>query len=233
MRRRCAEGSSIGGEMKNKTLFVTGGNEGIGLATALLFAEQGVNVAIMGRRADRNARARDAISAKGVKSIAITGDVSSGAAMSDAVKQVLDTFGGLHFAFNNAGVSDVPTPFVQSTEADYDRLMGINLKGIWLAMKYELPAIAVSGGGSIVNTGFQHQHRRHADAAPLCCQQARCPGPYEIGRAGICQVGRTRKCRLPRGYRRHGHVQQRVGYGAGVREGAAARHTDGPMRQAA
>src|SRR5882757_4912983 len=139
--------------MKNKTLFVTGGNEGIGLATALLFAEQGVNVAIMGRRADRNARARDAISAKGVKSIAITGDVSSGAAMSDAVKQVLDTFGGLHFAFNNAGVSDVPTPFVQSTEADYDRLMGINLKGIWLAMKYELPAIAVSGGGSIVNTG--------------------------------------------------------------------------------
>ena len=139
--------------MKNKTLFITGGNEGIGLATALLFAEQGVNVAIMGRRADKNAEAQKQIVARGVKCIAITGDVASEHDMANAIKQVTDTFGGLHFAFNNAGVVAVPKPFPQLTSDDFDSLIGVNLKGVWLSMKYELPAIVASGGGSIVNTG--------------------------------------------------------------------------------
>ena len=139
--------------MKNKALFVTGGNEGIGLATALLFAEQGVNVTIMGRRADRNAEAQKQIAAKGVKCIAINGDVTSEDDMSGAIERVVGTFGGLHFAFNNAGVVATPKPFPQLTSEDFDYTIGINLKGAWLGMKYELPAIVASGGGSIVNTG--------------------------------------------------------------------------------
>lgn len=136
-----------------KTLFVTGGNEGIGLATALLFAEQGNNIAIMGRRADKNAEAKKLIAAKGAKCLAITGDVSSEQDTADAIKQVTDTFGGLNFAFNNAGIVAAPKPFTESTSADFDHLIGINLKGVWLSMKYELPAIIASGGGSIVNCG--------------------------------------------------------------------------------
>lgn len=139
--------------MKNKTLFITGGNEGIGLGTALLFAEQGVNIAIMGRRADKNTEAQKQIAAKGVKCLAITGDVASEQDMVNAIKQVTDTFGGLHFAFNNAGVVADPKPFPELTEADFDYQIGINLKGVWLSMKHVLPAILASGGGSIVNCG--------------------------------------------------------------------------------
>jgi NAD(P)-dependent dehydrogenase (short-subunit alcohol dehydrogenase family) len=135
--------------MKDKTLFVTGGNEGIGLATATLFAAQGVNVAIMSRRADKNAEAQQLIAAKGVKCIAITGDVTSEDDMARAIQQVTDTFGGLHFAFNNAGVVATPKPFPQLTIEDFDYTIGINLKGAWLGMKYELPAIIASGGGSM------------------------------------------------------------------------------------
>lgn len=139
--------------MKGKTLFITGGNEGIGLATALLFAEQGVNVAIMGRRADKNAEAQKQIAARGVKCLVICGDVASEQDVAGAIRQVTDRFGGLHFAFNNAGVLAAPVPFTELTEKDFDYLIGINLKGVWLSMKYELTAILASGGGSIVNCG--------------------------------------------------------------------------------
>lgn len=139
--------------MKDKTLFVTGGNFGIGLATALLFAEQGVNIAIMGRRADKNAQAQKAIEAKGVKCIAITGDVAKEQDVADAIARVVNTFGGLHFGFNNAGVASMTKPLRKQTTEDFEREVGINLKGAWLCMKLELPLIEKSGGGCVVNTG--------------------------------------------------------------------------------
>lgn len=139
--------------MKNKTILITGGNEGIGLATAIVFAKQGANVAIMGRRADKNAAALKAVEATGAKCIAITGDVSKAADMSAAVKKTVDTFGGLHFGFNNAGIPGSHELFAEASEDDFDSIMAVNVKGVWLAMKYELPAIKASGGGAIVNTG--------------------------------------------------------------------------------
>ena len=139
--------------MKNKTIFISGGNEGIGLATALEFSKQGANVAIMGRRAEKNAQAEKIIVESGANCLAITGDVTDENSVADAVKQVSDTFGGLHFGFNNAGVVAHPIPFSDLSSEDFDRVININLKGAWLCMKYELPAIVASGGGCIVNTG--------------------------------------------------------------------------------
>lgn len=139
--------------MKNKTVFITGGNEGIGLATALAFAQQGVNIAIFGRRNDKNTAAKKQIEAAGVKCIAIDGDVVDETAIADAIKRTTDTFGGLNYAFNNAGVSGRTAPFNAQGLDEFDRLININLKGVWLSMKYELPAMLASGGGSIVNTG--------------------------------------------------------------------------------
>ena len=138
---------------KNKTIFVTGGNEGIGLAAALLFAEHGSNVAIMGRREAKNAAALKAIEKTGARCIAITGDVTLEADVSAAIARVADTFGGLHYAFNNAGVAPDPMPFPDLSTDEWDRVMNINLRGVWLGMKYELPVILKSGGGAIVNTG--------------------------------------------------------------------------------
>lgn len=139
--------------MKGKTLLVTGGNDGIGLATALLFAQRGANIAILGRRADKNEEAREQILAVGAKCIAITADVTCEGDVAGAVATVMKTLGGLHFAFNNAAAVDLPKPFPELTEADYEHIIGINLKGVWLCMKHELSAIVASGGGSIINTG--------------------------------------------------------------------------------
>ena len=140
-------------ELKEKTVFITGGNEGIGLQTAVLFAQSGANVAIMGRRAEKNEQAKSIIEQAGGKCLAIAADVTDEAKTADAIKQITDTYGGLHYGFNNAGIAAHPVPFTELSSEEFDRLININLKGAWLSMKYELPAIVASGGGAIVNTG--------------------------------------------------------------------------------
>lgn len=139
--------------MKNKTVLITGGNDGIGLATAIMFAEQGANVAIVGRRQEKNLEACQQVEKIGGRCLAIAADVTRDADMASAVAQTVETFGGLHYAFNNAGVFAPMTPTPVLTETEFDQIIAVNLKGVWLSMKHELPAIVSSGGGAIVNTG--------------------------------------------------------------------------------
>jgi NAD(P)-dependent dehydrogenase (short-subunit alcohol dehydrogenase family) len=137
--------------MNNKTIFITGGNAGIGLATALLFANEGANVAILSRRREENAAAREKIEKLGVKALDFAGDVTDEATIRNALAKTAETFGGLHFAFNNAGVEQVPTPLVEQTLEDYRRIIDVNVMGVWLCLKHELPLIEKSGGGCAVN----------------------------------------------------------------------------------
>lgn len=137
--------------MKNKTVFITGGNEGIGLATAIVFAEQGANVAIFGRRAAMNEAAKTTIEATGARCLSITGDVISESDMAGAVKKTVATFGALHYAFNNAGISGEQRLYTEAPGSEFDQIMDVNVKGVWQAMKFEFPAIIASGGGAIVN----------------------------------------------------------------------------------
>jgi NAD(P)-dependent dehydrogenase (short-subunit alcohol dehydrogenase family) len=102
--------------MKNKTLFITGGNDGIGLATALMFAREGANIALMGRRQDKNETAMGLVLETGARCIAISGDVSREADIAAAIANTVDTFGGLHYAFNNAGVFAPLTPTLAQHE---------------------------------------------------------------------------------------------------------------------
>lgn len=139
--------------MKNKVLFVTGGNDGIGLATALMFAREGANIAIFSRREEKNLAAREQILETGVQCLAIAGDVTREDDIEEALAIVREQFGRLDYAFNNAGIVDPPKPFVDTTEADYERYMGINCKGIWLSMKHEIRLMLESGEGAIVNNG--------------------------------------------------------------------------------
>jgi NAD(P)-dependent dehydrogenase (short-subunit alcohol dehydrogenase family) len=138
--------------MNGKVVFVTGGNAGIGLATALAFAKEGVHVAILGRREDENAKARHLVEAEGVRCLAFAGDVTRAQDVAAAVSRTADTLGGLNFAFNNAGVEQVPTPLPEQTEQDYGRVMDVNVRGVWLCMQHEAPLIHAAGGGCIVNT---------------------------------------------------------------------------------
>lgn len=138
--------------MNNKTIFITGGNAGIGLAAALLFAKQGGNVAIFSRRRDENAAAREKIENTGAKALDFAGDVTDETTIRNALTKTAETFGGLHFAFNNAGVEQIPKPLVDQTMDDYRRIIDVNVMGVWLCLKHELPLIEKSGGGCIVNT---------------------------------------------------------------------------------
>lgn len=138
-------------EMRERVIFITGGNSGIGLATALLFAEQGANVVIFSRRSKENTIARNQVLAKDVKCLAFAGDVSVEREVELALQKTFEEFGRLDYAFNNAGTEQVPKPLFQQTEEDYDAVMDVNLKGVWACMKHEIPLMMQSGGGVIVN----------------------------------------------------------------------------------
>jgi len=138
--------------MGKQVIFVTGGNDGIGLATAIKFADEGCDVAIMGRRTEQNEVARKKVEASGAKCLTITGDVTIEADVKAAIEQTVDTFGRLDFAFNNAGVEEIPTPASEQSDEAYQGVMDVNVKGVWLCMKYQIPKMLEAGGGSIVNT---------------------------------------------------------------------------------
>src|SRR3990167_2278888 len=146
-----APASKEGHRMKGKTIFITGGNDGIGLATAQVFAQLGANVAFMGRRAESNQTAKVALESLGASCIAVTGDVAVEADIMRALEQTMAAFGRLDYAFNNAGIEQVPKPLPEQTEADYYKLFDVNVKGVWLCMKHEIPLMLRSGGGAIVN----------------------------------------------------------------------------------
>jgi NAD(P)-dependent dehydrogenase (short-subunit alcohol dehydrogenase family) len=135
-----------------QTILITGGNAGIGLATALRFAREKMNIAIVGRRADANRAARKQIEALRVNCLDYAGDVTDETFIRGTVADVEKQLGGLHYAFNNAGVEQVPSPLPQQTVEECRRIMDVNVLGVWLAMREEIPAIIRSGGGCVVNT---------------------------------------------------------------------------------
>ena len=144
--------------MKDKTAFITGGNAGIGLATAIAFAKEGVNVALLGRREKENNEAKAVLESEGVECITFTGDATKAEDVESATSATFEKFGGLHFAFNNAGVEQVPKPLPEQTDDEYNLIMDVNVKGVWLCMKYEIPLILKSGGGCVVNTASVAGH---------------------------------------------------------------------------
>ena len=139
-------------EFQGKVAIVTGGTSGIGRAAAVAYAREGARVVVAGRRAAEGEETVRLIRAQGGDGIFVSTDVSKAAQVKQLVEQTMQKFGRLDFAFNNAGVEQQPTPFLEQSEETYDRVMDINVKGVWLCMKYEIPAMLKTGGGAIVNT---------------------------------------------------------------------------------
>ena len=136
--------------LEGKTLFVTGGNDGIGLVTAKLFAELGANVSILGRREEKNRQALEALQRISNNCLAFTADVLDETRLSQALDATHRKFGGLDYAFNNAGVEQTPKPLQSQTADEFQRVMDINVKGVWLCMKLQIPFLLENGGGSVV-----------------------------------------------------------------------------------
>jgi NAD(P)-dependent dehydrogenase (short-subunit alcohol dehydrogenase family) len=135
-------------QFAGKVVLVTGGNAGIGRATAIAFAKQGATVVVSGRREQEGRDVVAEINALGSKAIFVKTDVSKESDVKAMVEQTLATFGRLDYAFNNAGIEQAPTPLPEQTEAMYDQIMDINLKGMWLSLKHEIPAMLHTGGGA-------------------------------------------------------------------------------------
>lgn len=135
----------------NKVALVTGATSGIGRATAIAFAQAGAKVVLAGRREEEGAEVVREIEKSGGEALFVRTDVSMEADVQALVAKTVERFGRLDFAFNNAGVFLDAGPITETTQDIFDRTMNINVRGVFLGMKYQIPAILKSGGGAIVN----------------------------------------------------------------------------------
>jgi NAD(P)-dependent dehydrogenase (short-subunit alcohol dehydrogenase family) len=135
-----------------KVAFVTGAASGIGRATSIAFAREGARVAILDRTEDALQQTADTIRANGGEAVIIACDVALPERVEAAVARVVDTFGRIDIAFNNAGVENTAAPVAEITLESWDRILDINLRGTFLCMKHEIAQMLRQGSGVVVNT---------------------------------------------------------------------------------
>lgn len=140
------------GKLQGKVALVTGGSSGIGRASALAFSAEGAKVVVADVDIEGGEEMVRMIKEAGGDSIFVRTDVSKASEVEAMVNETVDTYGQLDCALNNAGVEGCTLPIVDLPEEQWDRLININLKGVWLCMKYEIPQMLRIGKGAIVNT---------------------------------------------------------------------------------
>jgi len=138
-------------KLKGKVALITGASTGLGRATALLFAQQGAKVVVAARRERESMNVVREIREAGGTAIFSQTDVSKADDCRRMVESAIEAFGKLDIAFNNAGVFSFGKPLAETEESTWDTILNINLKGTWLCMKYEIPAMLKTGGGAIIN----------------------------------------------------------------------------------
>jgi len=152
--------------MKTRVALIMGGTSGIGLATARLLVESGTSVAIAGRDRDKGARAAREL---GEHASYVRADVASDRDVAAAVDAVLARWGRLDWAVNAAALADLrPALTADITESEWDRTLAADLKGVWLSMKHQLPAMLKCGGGAIVNVSSVNGLSATPSAAAYC-----------------------------------------------------------------
>ncbi len=136
---------------ENKVALVTGAGAGLGLATANAFAEAGASVVLADVDEAAVGRAADALIAKRFKALAVRCDVSDDAQVEAMVARTVATFGRLDAAYNNAGIQNVLADTAEATREDFDRVVGVDLRGVWSCMRFELKQMLAQESGTIVN----------------------------------------------------------------------------------
>jgi NAD(P)-dependent dehydrogenase (short-subunit alcohol dehydrogenase family) len=139
------------GTMTGKVAIVTGGAAGIGRAAALAFAREGANVVVADLDAERGEKTAAEVENDGVEAIFVRTDVSNADDVGRLVDGTIARFGRLDFAFNNAGIEGEQAPTADCTIDNWNRTIAVNLTGIFLCMRAEIPQLLASGGGAIVN----------------------------------------------------------------------------------
>ena len=142
----------MNGSFDKKVALVTGAGSGIGLATAKAFAEAGASVVLADMHEEAVRAAAEELTAGGRKALAIRCDVTRAEEVKAALDQTISRFGRLDFAFNNAGVEQPIMATADLTEEEWDRIVNVNLRAVFLCMKFQIPLLQKQGGGVIVNT---------------------------------------------------------------------------------
>jgi NAD(P)-dependent dehydrogenase (short-subunit alcohol dehydrogenase family) len=171
--------------LKDKVVIVTGGGMGIGRAAAQLFSQEGMKVVVADISPAHAEETVTMVKDSGGEAIFIQTDVSDEEQVRNMVTKTVETFGRLDCAFNNAGVEarDALVPLIESPVEEFDRLIAINLRGVFLCLKYEIPEMLKVGGGAIVNT---------SSVAGLVGFQL--SGPYVASKHGV--VGLTKSAAM-------------------------------------
>ncbi len=160
---------SLAQEFSDRVALVTGGGSGIGAATCELLATRGARIAVVDFDAQAAQKVADTLARQGVQTMALQADVSDEAAMQATVARIVQAWGGLHLAVNNAGIA---SPYAKTGELDlqtWSRVLSVNLTGVFVSMRHQIPAMLACGGGAIVNLssilGLQGMAGRSAYAA--------------------------------------------------------------------
>lgn len=141
-------------QLADRVALITGGGEGIGRATALLFAREGAKVAVLGRHRENLDPVVDLIAAEHGEAIPVCADISDPAEMQAAIREVIDKWGRLDVVFANAGINGVWAPLEELEPDEWDRTLSINLKGTFLTLKYAAPHLKRRGGSVIVTSSI-------------------------------------------------------------------------------
>jgi len=153
---------------RGKVAFVTGAANGIGRAAALAFAREGANVVVADVSEQGNHETARMIEQAGGRVLAVRCDVSRDEDVKAALDRAVEAFGRLDYAFNNAGVEQPITPAADLTAEEWDRIVAIDLRGVFLCMKHQIPRMLRQGGGAIVNTSSGAGVKGFAGQAAYC-----------------------------------------------------------------
>ena len=160
------------GRLDGKVALVTGGGYGIGRATSVLFAKEGAKVVIADSNVATGEETVKTIKTNGGQATFVQTDVSKAADVERMVKVAVDTFGKLDILFNNAGILGKIAPTAEYDEQEFDRIIAINVKGVWLGMKYAIPEMIKIGGGSIINVASHVAYQPQIGTPIYCASKA-------------------------------------------------------------
>ena len=176
-------------DFAGKVGIVTGGTSGIGRDAAILFAKEGAKVVVAGRREAEGSETLDLVRKAGGDGLFVKTDVSKAAEVRALVDKTVEKFARLDFAFNNAGIEGKWIPIAEQSEEDWDQTIDINLKGVWLCMKYEIQQMLKQGkGGAIVNMSSIAGLMGSAGAATHCASKH---GVMGLTKSGALETARN------------------------------------------